>query len=259
MDPTQHSASLYFTTDRPPALELPHLITALDAELVGKVVHLTRSKPGLWPVSAPFDEQDVYDVARESASLVAWALPANQGELLAFSPMIQEVIFGTKLMMLDATFDESTLARLAVDAGRRLETGAYVTRGYQDLPELPELISLCGWALIPVGPERSQGLFVVSPKKIDWIFKMHEWCEREGRNYSELKLAGGTPAILVRPASDKYRDNAIAHLIDGFLGNMEVYFGGVDESILPAIERRMHARRQLREDAARAQQGNRPA
>jgi hypothetical protein len=258
MDPKQLPASLYFSAPRPPALELPHLITALDAELIGKVAHLTRTKPGLWPVPAPFDGEDVYDIARESAPFSAWTLPANQGEVLAFSPMIQEAIFGTKLMMLDATFDEATLARLAVITGQRLETGAYVTRGFQDLPELPQLISQCNWALIPIGPERSKGLFVVSTEKADWIAKMHEWCEREGRNYGELKLEGGPLVIVDHPASDKYRDNAIAHHIDGFLGDMEVYFGGADESILPVIERRMQARRKLREDVARAEQGNRP-
>jgi hypothetical protein len=258
MDPKQLPAFLYFSSARPPVLELPHLITVLDAELIGKVVHLTKSKPGLWPVPAPFDEQDVYDVARESAPFSAWALPANHGEVLAFSPMIQEAIFGAKLMMVDATFDEATLARLAVTTGQRMETGAYVTQGYQDLSALPQLISQCGWALIPIGPERSKGLFVVSSEKADWIAKMHEWCDREGRNFGEIKLEGGSLTIVDRPASDKYRDNAIAHHIDGFLGDMEVYFGGVDESILPMIERRMQVRRKLREDVARAEQGNRP-
>ena len=87
---------------------------------------------------------------------------------------------------------------------------------------------------------------------------MHEWCDREGRYFGELKLEGGSLTIVDCPASDKYRDNAIAHHIDGFLGDMEVYFGGVDESILPMIERRMQVRRKLREDVARAEQGNRP-
>src|SRR5690349_11009351 len=190
MNPKQLSASLYFFSARSPVLNLPHLITALDAELIGKVVHLTKSRPGLWRVAAPFYDQDVYDVARESAPFSAWALPANHGEVLAFSPMIQEAIFGDKLMMLDATFDEATLAQLAVTTGQRMETGAYVTQGYQDLSALPQLLSQCDWALIPVGAERSKGLFVVSPAKADWIAKMHEWCEREGRNFGELKLEG---------------------------------------------------------------------
>src|SRR6266511_1258045 len=59
MDPKQLPASPYFSVARPPALELPHLITALDAEFIGKLVHLTKSEPGLWPVPAPFEEHDV--------------------------------------------------------------------------------------------------------------------------------------------------------------------------------------------------------
>jgi hypothetical protein len=242
--------STYFASPHPSALGLPHLITALDAELIGKVAHLTKCKPGIWPVPAPFDEQDVFDRARESAPFEAWTLPANQAELLGFGSIIREAIFGTKLMFLDAEFPQEELARLAVLRGERLATGAYVTWGFQELAALPELVERCGWALIPVGPERSQGLFVVSPSKADWLPKLQEWCEREGRNFSQLRLEAGKLKLHHQPASDKYRDNAIAHHIDAFLGGMEVFFGGVDESILPAIERRLHARRKLRQDLA---------
>ena len=254
MEPKQIPVSLYFDSARPPALELPHLITALDAELIGKVAHLTKARFGLWNVPAPFDEQDVFDRARESAPFAAWSLPANQAEVLAFSPAIQEAIFGTKLMFLDAGFDEATLTRVAVSTGQRLETGAYVTRGFQDMPELPQLVAQCGWALIPVGPERSQGLFVVNAANAGWIGKMHEWCEREGRNRSELREEGGRLAVFDFPASDKYRQNAIAHHVDGFLGDLEVFFGGADESILPLVEERLRARRKLRQDVERARE-----
>ena len=40
--------SLFFSSARPAVIDLPHLITALDAELMAKVVHLTQSTPGLW-------------------------------------------------------------------------------------------------------------------------------------------------------------------------------------------------------------------
>src|SRR5262247_3529459 len=95
-------ATQFFRSRHPKVAELSHLVTALDAELIGKLAHLTKSKPGLWPVAAPFDENDVYDRARETAPFQAWALPANQAEVLAFSPGIQEAVFGVKLMMLDA-------------------------------------------------------------------------------------------------------------------------------------------------------------
>ena len=78
---TTSSAGLFFSSAQPAAVDLPHLITALDAELIGKVAHLTKSKIGLWKVPAPFDEQDVFERAREAAPLSAWMLPANQAEI----------------------------------------------------------------------------------------------------------------------------------------------------------------------------------
>lgn len=253
------STTQFFSSAHPPAAGLSHFITALDAELIGKVAHLTKSKPGLWPVAAPFDDNDVFDRAREFAPFNAWALPANQAEVLAFSPVVQEAIFGVKLMMLDANFDETTLVRLAVTTGQRLETGAYVTRGFQDLPELPQLVERCGWVLIPIGPERSRGLFVVSQANADWVAKMREWCGREGRNFGQIHREGDRLVSRDQPAPEKYRANAIAHRIDAFLGNIEVLFGEPDESILPEIERRIQTRRKLQADIARSRRGQTPA
>ena len=249
----------FFNSAKPAVAGLPHFISALDAELIGKLAHLTKSKPGLWPVAAPFDENDVYDRARESAPFNAWALPANQAEVLAFAPVIQEAIFGVKLMMLDANFDEATLMRLAVTTGQRLETGAYVTRGFQDLPELPQLVERCGWVLIPIGPERSRGLFIASPTNADWIAKMQEWCEREGRNFGQVRQEGDKCGFHDQPAPPNYRANAVAHRIDVFLGNVEVLFGEPDESILPEIERRLQERRKLQADIARTKGARTPA
>jgi len=249
----------FFSSSPPSVLGLPHLITALDADLLGKVAHLTKSKPGLWPVAAPFDEDDVFDRARESAPFAAWALPANQDEVLGFTLNIQETVFGVKLMMLDANFDEVTLTRLAATTGQRLETGAYVTQDFQDLPELPELVEQCGWVMIPIGPERSRGLFVASQRNAGWIATLQEWCEREGRNFGQVIQADGKVVFRERPAPEKFRGNAIAHRIDVFLGGLEVYFGEADESILPEIERRIQSRRKLRQDIARSKQPRPPA
>jgi hypothetical protein len=253
------SATQFFSSAQPPAAGLPHFITALDAELIGKVAHLTKSKPGLWPVAAPFDDNDVFDRAREAAPFNAWALPANQAEVLGFGPVVQEAIFGVKLMMLDANFDEAALVRLAVSTGQRLETGAYITRGFQDLPELPQLVEQCGWVLIPVGPERSRGLFVASQANAGWILKMQEWCEREGRNFGQIRPEGDTLIFHDQTAPPNCRANAIAHRIDVFLGNLEALFGEPDESILPEIERRIQTRRKLQADIARSRQGPTPA
>ena len=251
---TTSSAGLFFSSAQPAAVGLPHLITALDAELIGKVAHLTKAKIGLWNVPAPFDEQDVFERAREAAPLSAWMLPANQAEILSFGAQVQEAIFGTKLMMVDADFNEATLARIAVTTGKRLETGAYVTPGFQDLPQLAELLELCGWTLIPVGPERSKGLFLTGRARADWIVKLEEWCEREGRNQGRARLENGRLVYVERSAPEKYRGNAVAHCIDGFLGDMEMYFGGADESILDAVGERIRARRQLQESIARSKQ-----
>lgn len=248
------SAGVFFSSPRPAAAEMPHLITALDAELIGKVAHLTRARMGLWNVPAPFDEQDVFDRAREAAPLSAWTLPANQAEVLSFGAQVQEAIFGTRLMMVNAEFDEPTLVRLAVTTGKRLESGAYVTQGFQDLPQLPELVELCGWALIPIGPERSKGLFLASLSKADWIAKLQEWCDREGRNHGAVRVEDGSLIYAERSAPEKYRSNAVAHCIDGFLGDMEMYFGGADESIVEAIGERIRARRQLQENIVRSKQ-----
>ncbi len=251
---TTSSAGTYFSSLRPAALDMPHLITALDAELIGKVAHLTKARIGLWNVPAPFDERDVFDRAREAAPLSAWMLPANQAEVLSFGAQVQEAIFGTRLMMVDAEFDEPTLVRLAVTVGKRLESGAYVTQGFQDLPQLPELIELCEWALIPIGPERSKGLFLTCQSKADWIAKLQEWCDREGRNHGQIRVEDGVLIHIERSAPEKYRNNAVAHCIDGFLSDMEMYFGSANESIVGAIGERIRARRLLQENIARSKQ-----
>ena len=247
-------AAQFFSTPRTPVCDLPHVITALDAELIGKVVHLTKGKPGLWPLAAPFDENDVYDRARESAPFQAWALPTNQAEVLSFGLLTQESVFGVKLMMLDASVDEATLRRLATPVGERKETGAYVTGGFQDLPTLPELLEHCGWALIPVGAERGKAVFVTSPSHSEWVAKLEEWCERRGRNRARVRMQDGTLVLEERPATPVSRDNAMAQRVDSFLGGMETHFGVVDESVLPLIGQRIGARRKLQQDIARSKQ-----
>lgn len=247
-------AESFFSSLHPAALDLPHLITALDAELLGKLVHLTKSKPGVWGVSAPFDENDVFDRARETAPFSAWALPANQAEILSFGSLLQEAVFGVKLMMLDSGFHEATLVRLATPAGQKLETGAYVIEGYQDLATLGELIELCGWALIPIGPERSKALFITSPPRREWVAALKRWCEHDGRNCGALRDEGGRLFIADAPAPAKYRENAIAHRIDRLLGEFEGYFGGSD-GLGALVEQRVQARKKLQQDIARSKLG----
>ena len=124
------------------------------AELIGKVSHLTKAKPGLWRLPAPFDEQDRFDNTRETAPLGAWGLPLNQREVQSFGPLVAEAVFGSKVMFVDSQMEEEFLLRVATSPGSRHTTGAWVTRGYEDLPQLPEVVERAGWLLIPIGPER---------------------------------------------------------------------------------------------------------
>ena len=241
----------WFESPDPAVLVLPHLITALDAELIGKVTQLTKSKPGIWNVPAPFDEYDGFDNMRETAPLSAWALPLNQGEVQSFGPLVTESVFGVKLMFVDAAADERLLIEHAVCAGRRLPTGAYVTQGYQDLATLPHVLERIGWVLIPLAPDASRALFATSAAKASWVAQLREWCEREGRNFFTARRKGREWTCVEHLAPAKYRENAIAHRIDGFLGDFAVYFGAVDESLLATIEERICERRKLQKEVAR--------
>lgn len=244
-----------FASAEPTILGLGHLVTALDGELIGKVTHLTQAKPGLWPLPAPFDEEDRFDNTREAAPLAAWALPANQREVQSFGPLVAEAVFGAKIMFLDAAADEAFLAQIATSPGHRLETGAWVTRAYQDLPQLPEVIQRIGWALIPIGPERSQGLFIVSAANAPWLSKLADWCDREGRNHGEFRLVNGSLALADEGAPEQFRRQAMAHQADQFLFGFETYFGEPEDNVLDLVRERLAARRALREKIARARAG----
>jgi hypothetical protein len=247
-------ASTFFSAPHPAALELPHLITTLDAELLGKVAHLTRSFPGIWPVPAPFDDADVLDKTRESAPFANWALIANQAELLSFGQIVREAFFGTKVIIVNALFDESVLARFAPATGERLETGAYVFHNFADSPHLADLLNLCGWALIPIGPERSQALFIVARENALLVAELRNWCERHGRNVGELKAGTGAGQLVIEstPAPEKHRVRVMTQHIDEWLGEMEGYFGPASDDLGAFVQQRVEARRQLREKILQA-------
>lgn len=248
----QVATAPWFESPDPAVLALPHLVTALDAELIGKVTQFTKSKPGIWDVPAPFDEHDGFDNLRETAPLSAWALPLNQGEVQAFGPLVTEAVFGVKLMFVDAAADERLLSEHAVCAGRRLPTGAYVTQGYQDLATLTHVLERIGWSLIPLAPDGSRALFATSAARANWVAQLREWCEREGRNFFTARREGQEWLFVEHLAPAKYRENAIAHRIDGFLGDFAIYFGAADESLLAIIEERIRERRKLQKEVTRA-------
>ncbi len=139
--------ALFFTSPRPAVVDLPHLITAMDAELIGQVAHLTKSKPGLWGLSAPYDENDVFDPWRETAPFRQWELPSNQGELLALGRFAAEALFGTKAILLDSAIDEAAVLPLTDVRGQRRDNGGFYVEGLHDLPALPQLLKLTRWSL----------------------------------------------------------------------------------------------------------------
>jgi hypothetical protein len=253
MDP----AGLYFSSPHPPALDLPHIITALDADLIGQVSHLTKSRPGLWNIPAPFDENDQFDNTRERAPLSWWALPLNQAEVQGLRWHVAEAVFGTKLMFLDSAANEAVLGELALLAGKRLETGAFVTDGYEDLPALSALLHQIGWALIPIGPERGKALFITRRPHAAWVNQLRGWTDHHGRNSATLREQRGALTIDEQTAPAKAREKAMAHRIDHFLGEMETFYGEANAALVPALEQRLHARQQLRRRIAQAKQSTR--
>jgi|GEM_PF-3238639 hypothetical protein len=246
------SPSLFFTSPRPPVVDLPHLITAMDAELIGRVAHLTKSKPGLWRLSAPYDENDVFDPWREEVPFREWELPANQAELLAPGRFAVEALFGTKAILLDSAIDEAAVSALADLRGKRRDNGGFYVDGLHDLPVLSQALELTRWALLPVAPDRSHGLFVTAPGHAPWVESLREWCERRGRSHCRVTMENGKLALLDASAPDEARERAAASQIDLFLGQMDRYFRLADESLLPRIQQRLEAARRMRDDVEQA-------
>ena len=245
--------SLFFGSPRPAVLGRPHLITALDGEFIAKVVHLTTSKPGLWRLPAPYDDKDVFDPWREEETPFSlWNLPANQAELLAPGRYAGEALFGTKAILLDSSIDEPAAAALAEFKGERRDDGGFYVEGMQDLPALPELIELTRWALIPVAPDRSHGLFVTTASNAGWIDNLREWCERTGRSHCRVIEHDGVVSLAETNAPDEARERAAGLQIDQFIGLMDRYFRMGDESLPPRVQRRLEAERQMQQEIAKA-------
>ncbi len=249
--------ALFFTSPRPAVVDLPHLITAMDAELMGRVTHLTKSKPGLWGLSAPYDENDVFDPWRETAPFREWELPANQAELLTPGRFAAEALFGTKAILLDSAIDEAAVFALTDVRGQRRDNGGFYVEGLHDLPALPQLLKLTCWALMPVAPDRGHGLFITSPDHASWVETLREWCERRGRSHCRVTLENGKLALVEANAPDNARERAAAAEIDLFLGKMDRYFRLADESLLPRLQQRLEAARRMRRDVEQAKRNER--
>ena len=245
-------ATTLFPTANPPLARLPHIITALDAELLGIISQLTKASLALWHVPAPFDENLQFDNTRDSAPLSEWAAPLNQAEVLGLRWNAAEAIFGGKVMIVDAASDERLLTELATPVGRREATGAYVTPGFEELETLPRLVEQSGWALIPIGAERSKAFFVTSAAQAGLVRKLGEWCERQGRNHAVLQNSANGMVLVESAAPAAERDRAMVHHVDAFLSRLEVFFGDCEAALPDLIRRRALERRELRERIERA-------
>lgn len=253
------SPSLFFSVPQPAVTGLPHIITALDGELIAKVAHLTESTPGLWHLPAPYDENDVFDPWRdaEATKFSAWSLPANQAELMAPGRWAQEALFGTHAILLDSEVDEAAVIAVAQLRAERKDNGGFYQERFQDWPGLPRLLEITSWALLPVAPDRSHGLFVAAPGREEWVEKLRAFCERTGRSHCRVALQEGQAVVIDSPAPDDARERAAAQQIDMFLARMGRYFRLDDESLLPRLQRRIAAARQLNHAVAQAK--NSPA
>jgi hypothetical protein len=247
--------SLFFSSPRPAVVDLPHVITAMDGELMARVVHYTGSQPGLWHLAAPFDPNDVYDPCRDAETPFSlWNLPANQAELLAPGRFAAEALFGTSAILVDSAVDEKAVAALTEIRGRRLETGGFRVDGMQDLPALPQLMDVAGWALIPVAPDRRFGLFVTSPAHAPWVDSVRQWCSRQGRTQFHVRMEGGLLKLIETSGAPESRDRAIAAEIDQFLGRMDRYFRLAEEPLLPKIQQRIEGVRQMQKAIEKSKQ-----
>jgi hypothetical protein len=254
------SSAMFFSVPDPAAVSLPHLITALDPELLGKVAHLTDSSPGLWHLPAPFDEDDVFDPWRDAAQtpFARWGLPANQADLMGGGRWTTEALFGTHCILLDAGLDEPAVAAVAQLRAERHDNGGFYQEHFEDWPGLPRLLELTPWALLPVTPDRSLGLFVTAPGRAEWVRELEAWCGRVGRHYYRGVKRDGVLAIEETPAPTEARARAAASQADQFLSRADRYFRLSDDEVLALVRDRLEAGRRLRAEVAKARANTPP-
>lgn len=241
-----------FFNPNPVVAELPHLITLLDGELLGKITQLTKSRPGLWPLPAPFDEDDSYNEVREQAKFAHWGLPLNQAEVQGLGRLAKDALFGANLLLMSSDIDEEKMTPLAQTRGQRLPNGAWFTPGYQDIPTLIAVVELAGWVLIPVGPGRSRALFATDASRSDLVARLREWCDRQGRDRWEVGRVDGQPTLRHCPAPEPARTNAMHRQIDAFIGEIELWFGREERDLGPRVQQRVEELEKLRANIERA-------
>ncbi|MFM1769944.1 MAG: hypothetical protein RJA22_2473 [Verrucomicrobiota bacterium] len=254
------SAGLFFSVPDPVVAGLPHLLTALDGELMAKVAHLTGSKPGLWHLPAPLDEEDVWDPLRdeESTPFARWALPGNQAELMGGGRWVTEALFGTHCILLDAGLDEPAVLAAAQLRAERHDNGGFYQEHFEDWAGWPRLLALTPWALVPVAPDRSHGLFVAAPGREEWVRELAAWCGRVGRTHWRAERGSGGLVLVETAAPAEARARAAAGQVDMFLARMDRYFRMEDGELRGCLAERLEAVRRLRAEVARARAAGRP-
>ncbi len=244
-------SELFFDAN-PAVADLPHFITMLDGDLLGKVTQLTKARPGLWPLPAPFDENDSYNEVREQAKFAHWGLPLNQAEVQGLGRLAKDALFGTNLLLMSSDIDEEKMTPLAQTRGQRLPNGAWFTPGYQDIPTLAAVVELAGWVLIPLGPGRSRALFATNAARSELVARLREWCERQGRDRWEVNRSDGLSTLRHCPAPEPARTNAMRRHIDGFIGEIELWFGRSEQDLGSRVQQRVEELAKLRENIERA-------
>ena len=222
-----------FSSPQPAAATLPHLITAFDARLLNGLVSINGAKLGVWKLPAPYDENDNFLPFREGVPLSAWALPYNQGDVLAN----HNIVTGEPILIVDSGSDEKAL-QAATDALEKIESGDDENQhrpGFQDLAELPALLAKIGWAIIPVGRNQDQALFISSPARKDYVVLLGEWCHRNGRAFARVSTDAAAP-LTVYPAPDDARRNLLFNEGAEFANRMALYGIQGDELVAGMTE-----------------------
>ena len=207
-----------FASPQPPVAKLPHLITALDARLMSGLVSIHGARLGVWKLPAPFDENDNFLPFRENVPLSAWALAYNQGELLA----CRNIVSDASIMIVDSATNEKLLEPAAQAIA---ESGG----GYQDLPELPAIVNALGWAMIPVGQNQDQALFVTSHARADLLELLGNWCHRNGRAYATVDTSVEGGKLNLHPAPEDERRQMLFNEGAEFISRMALYGISADE------------------------------
>ncbi len=217
-------AATMFHNPAPSLAQLPHLITALDTRFMNALVGINGAKLGVWRLAAPFDENDCFAPYREGVPLNAWSMAYNQGELLA----CRNIISHESIMIVDCNADEKVLAK--AEETRTVQDDTVL--GYHDHAELPGILAKIGWAIIPVGENQDQVIFVASPGKRDVAELLKKWCHGHGRCFSMLN----GDVINVYPAPDETRTRLIFEEGAEFLNKL-AHFGIKGDEVQACLPR----------------------